>query len=84
MPFRVSLQLKVDALVYTERYCRPGEVGTVDARSDWYALGVTVEELLVRTARLCVMFHGAVPSRWRNTESVIKSLPRTVESLPRR
>ena len=34
-------------MAYTERYCRAGEVGKVDARSDWYALGVTVQELLV-------------------------------------
>jgi hypothetical protein len=34
-------------VAYTERYCRPELVGFVDARSDWYALGVVILDVLV-------------------------------------
>jgi len=38
-------KVTIPAVVTTERYCRPGKHHVLDAGSDWFALGKTIEEL---------------------------------------
>jgi hypothetical protein len=40
-------KVTIPAVVTTERYCRPGKHHVLDAGSDWFALGKTIEELAV-------------------------------------
>ncbi len=35
------------AVMTTEGYCRPGQPRVLDAGSDWFALGKTIQELAV-------------------------------------
>lgn len=39
--------------MWTRGFQAPGWEGKVSAWSDWYALGVSIEQLLVRTSRTC-------------------------------